>query len=466
MAALCCFDTADAQTNAVVATPQQITFNTQTGVTTPSQTILLSSATGAANVTVTAASDSGWLTVTPEAGTTPLVVTASVGTGALTTGVHLGFINILSGTTTVSVPVTLNANTTGSTSAISSTPNSLSFIFPFGSSAAASQSVSLSSSSHSVTNYSATVLTNNGGSWLSVSPSAGSLPGSLQVTVNPVPLFSNPGTFNAAVAINAPGTNGTSIPVLVTIQGVPALDVSPAKLGFGYQLGAAAPEAQALTLSSSTGANIGFTATTQTSNCGNWIVLNQNSGATPSTLSVQVNTSGLTAGQCTGQINISAPGASDSGVVVPVSLLVSTLPLIQAPVIGPTFTYQIGGTPPGPQSVQVTSSTAGLSIAASATPDNSGPNFLEVAPATGTTPQSLTLTVNPTTLQNLGPGTYTETVTLSGTGAGNSPQTFDVTLTVSSNPILTGSVQSLNFNYQLGQTAPPNQTFTVTSSGA
>ncbi len=48
-ATLCCLDTADAQTNTVVATPQQLTFNTQTGVTTPSQTILLSSASGTAN---------------------------------------------------------------------------------------------------------------------------------------------------------------------------------------------------------------------------------------------------------------------------------------------------------------------------------------------------------------------------------------------------------------------------------
>ncbi len=76
------------------------------------------------------------------------------------------------------------------------------------------------------------------------------------------------------------------------------------------------------------------------------------------------------------------------------------------------------------------------------------------------------LSVSPTVLENLGPGTYTETVTLTGSGAGNSPQTFPVTLTVSSNPILTGSVPSLNFNYQVGQTAPSQQTITVASSGA
>jgi uncharacterized protein (TIGR03437 family) len=456
----------DAQTNAVVATPQQLTFNTQTGVTTPSQTILLSAASGTANVTVTAHSDNSWLMVTPSSGSTPIVLTVSIGSGAPTAGVDVGFINILSGSTNLSVPVTLNANSTGATSPISANPNSLSFVFPNGATAAETQNVQLSSSSSSVTNFTATSITNSGTPWLSVSPTAGSVPGTLQVSVNPIPLLSSPGTFSAAVAINAPGTNGISIPVLVTIQGVPSVNVVPAKLSFGYQLGTAIPDAETLSVSSSTGANVSFTATEQTTNCGNWIVLNQNSAATPSTLSVQVNTSGLIAGTCTGQIDISAPGASNPSVVVPVSLLVSTLPLIQVPTTGPTFTYQIGGASPAPQSVQITSSTSGLNVAASTSPDNGGPNFLQIASATGATPLSLTLTVNPTVLQTLGPGTYTETVTLAGSGSGNSPQSFDVTLTVSSNPILIGSLQSLNFNYQVGQAAPSNQTITITSSGA
>ena len=99
--------------------------------------------------------------------------------------------------------------------------------------------------------------------------------------------------------------------------------------------------------------------------------------------------------------------------MVPVNLLVSTLPLIQVPTTGPTFTYQIGGTAPASQSVQITSTTSGLNIAASASPNNDGPNFLQITPVTGTTPQSLTLSVDPSVLAGLGPGTYTETVTRS-----------------------------------------------------
>lgn len=462
---VCCLDTASAQTNAVVAAPQALTFNTQSGVTTPSQSILLTTASGTATISsVTARSDTNWLVVTPTSGMTPMVLSVSIGPGAPTAGVDVGFINILSGGTNLSVPVTLNANSGGVASPLSASPNSLSFVFAPGSTAAQSQGVSLTSSSSLAANYTATALTSTGASWLSVSPAAGSLPGNLQVSVNPVGL--NAGTFDAAVAINAPGTNGISIPVLVTIQGTPTLDVSPAQLTFGYQTGTAAPAAESLTLASSTGQNVAFTATATTMSCGNWIVLSQNSGATPSTLSVQVNTSGLAEGSCMGQINISAPGASNPTISVPVSLLVSTMPLIQTPTTSVDFSYQIGGTVPAPQTVPITSSTAGLAITAMAAAATGQPNFLEVSPASGTTPQSLSLSVNPTVLGSLGPGTYTETVTVAGTGAGNSPQTFDVTLTVSSNPALTGSVPALNFNYEVGQTAPSNQTVTITSSGA
>ena len=468
-AMLCCFETAVAQTTTLVASPTQLTFNTQTGVTTQPQTVLVTSSSGGESVTITVHSDAGWLNVSPATGTTPLVLGVSIGSGAPTSGVDVGFINVQAGTTTLSVPVTLNANSNGAPSPITASSNSLSFVFAAGNTLAQSANVSLSSSSSKVTNYTATAITNSGTQWLIVNPAAGNLPGNLQVTVNPGSLLSTPGTFDAAVAINAPGTNGIAIPVLVTIQGTPALNVNPAQLSFGYQLGTTAPAAQTLSLTSSTGASVPFTVTAQstTASCGNWIVLSQNTGATPSTLSVQANVTGLTAGPCSGQISIAAPGASNANVTVPVSLLVSTLPLIQAPTSPVMFTYQIAGTVPAPQNVEITSSMPGLAITATATPSNgTTADFLQVTPATGTTPQSLALTLDSTVLATLGPGTYTETVTLGGGGAGNAPQSFEVILTVSSNPTLIGSVQSLNFNYQIGEAEPSNQTITVTSSGA
>jgi uncharacterized protein (TIGR03437 family) len=466
VALVCSLDTASAQNNTLSANPSQLTFNTQSGVTPTPQTVLVSSSSGATNITVTAFSSNNWLVVTPTSGPTPLSLSVSVGAGAPTSGTDVGFINISSTTNFLSIPVSLNANSPSGTSPLAAIPNSLSFSFAPNSTTSVSQTVTVASNNSAVTAFTASGTTSNGGNWLTVFPGSGSVPGTFQVTVNPSAL-GGAGTFNAAVAINAPGTTGITVPVLVTVAGTPSLNVSPSQLSYAFQLGTGAPAAQNLSITSSTGSNISFTATAKTTTCGNnWLVLSQNSGATPSTLSVQVNTSGLTAGTCTGEVDISAPGASNPNVAVAVNLLVSTNPLLLVPSTGPTFNYQIGGTPPAAQNVQITSSSTALAVAAAATPAPNGPNFLVVTPATGTTPQALSLGLNAAVLGAIGPGTYTETVTITSAGAGNSPQSFPVTLVVSSNAALTASAQSLNFNFQAGQTAPSNQTFTVGSTGA
>jgi uncharacterized protein (TIGR03437 family) len=96
---------------------------------------------------------------------------------------------------------------------------------------------------------------------------------------------------------------------------------------------------------------------------------------------------------------------------------------------------------------------------------SAGPDFLTITPNSGTTPQALTLSVNPMVLAGLAPNTYAENVTVNSTGAGNPPQTFTVTLVVSNNPILVSSQASATFNFQVGQAAPASQPLTITSTG-
>ena len=463
-AVLGCIDTAQAQGNSTLsAFPSQLTFN---GVNAPAQPLQITNATGSVNVTISPFSNNNWLIVSPTSGATPLTVSVSVGPTAPASGSDVGFINITSSAGFTSVPVQFNPSTTGGPSPLSTTPTSLSFNFPANSTVPVTQPVTVSSTSSSATSFTAVPVTSNGGNWLTVAPASGSIPSTLQVTVNPGALQGS-GTFNAAIAINAPGTNGISLPVLVTVAGTPAITVSPSQLSFAWQTGTTPPVGQNLQVSSSTGANVSFTASAKTSTCGNnWLVLSQQSAATPSTLSVQVNTSAVSAGTCTGEIDISAPSASNPSVVVPVTFLVSNNPLLQVPSTGPTFTYQVGGSIPAAQNVQITSSTPGVNFTVSATAASGSPNFLQVNPASGTTPQAVALSLNQQALTTLGPGTYTETVAVTASGAGNSPQTFPVTLIVNSNPILTSTVPSLSFNYQVGQTAPSPQTITVLSTGA
>jgi uncharacterized protein (TIGR03437 family) len=463
LALVCISDTALAQSGTLTANPPQLSFSAQSGTISP-QTIIVTSSSGSVNVAVSATSSNNWLSVTPTSGTTPLQVTVSVNPALSSLSTDDGFINI--NATGASLSVRAELNTLPGTSSISANPNSLSFPFSVNSTVPSTQSVTLSSGS--VTTFTATPRTSDGGGWLTVNPQSGTLAGGLQVTVNPTALPATPGPFTGAIAINAPGTNGISLPVLVTLAGTPAIQIGSSQLNFAWQIGTAAPVAQSLAITSSTGVNLTFTASAKTSSCGNWLVISPQSGATPSNITAQVNTSGLNAAQsCNGEIDISAPGASNPSVVVPVSLLVSTNPLLLVPSTGPTFTYQIGTSVPATQNVQITSSGTQLAFTVStAATTAGGQNFITVAPIAGTTPQALGLTVNPFILATLGPGTYSDTVTLTSAGAGNSPQTFTVTLTVSSNPLLTASVDSLTFNYEIGKTAPTNQTIAVSSTAS
>ncbi|HTA68954.1 MAG TPA: IPT/TIG domain-containing protein [Bryobacteraceae bacterium] len=461
-ALVCSIDTARAQNNSLTAYPPQLLFN---GASAPSQPLQLTSSGAPVNFTVSVFSDTNWLQVSPTSGITPATLSVSIGSAA-PPATDVGFINISAAGSFLSVPVQFNPNSSGGISPLSTNPNSLSFNFAANSTLPVTQTVQVSSSSSGITSFTATPVTSNGGTWLTVTPASGNLPDTLLVTVNPAGLQA--GTFASAIAINAPGSNGISLPVQVTIAGTAAINVSPGQLSFGYQIGTSQPLAQTLSVTSTTGANVSFTASATTSTCGgNWLVLSPQSGATPSTLSVQVNTSSLSAGTCTGVITISAPGASNPSVTVQVNLLVSINPLLQVPTTGPTFTYQIGSsTLPAAQNVQITSTTAGVNFTASASPASGSPAFLQVSPASGTTTQALALSLNQSVLATLGPGIYTETVSITASGAGNSPQTFPVTLVVNSNPILTANAPSLNFNYQIGQTVPSPQAITISSTGA
>lgn len=468
-AMVCLLDTAPAQAGTLTANPTQFTFNAQNGVTPAPQTLMITSTTGPTKVTISAFSNTNWLMVSPAGGTTPLSVTVSVNPALSKLAQDFGFINISSSTTFVP-PIVVELNSSGNPvgpAEITANPGSLNFNFPANSTIPLSKNVALSSGNSSVTMFTASATTNDGGHWITLNPTSGTLPDMLQVTVNPTAL-SGSGPFSAAVAIAPPGSSGTTVQVTVTIGGVPTIQTSASQLNFVWQLGTAGPAAQMVSITS-TGSPLSFSASATTSSCGNWLVVSPATGVTPGIVTAEVNTSVLaTAQSCTGGIQITAPGASNPSLTIPVSLLVSANPLLLAPSTGPAFSYQLGtSTQLAPQHVQITSSSAALNFTASAAPTTAGgPNFLAVSPTAGTTPQSLALTVKPGVLAGLGPGTYSETVTLTSSGAGNSPQTFPVTLTVNSNPLLTASVASLSFTHEIGQGTPPSQTFTVSSTGS
>jgi uncharacterized protein (TIGR03437 family) len=304
-----------------------------------------------------------------------------------------------------------------------------------------------------------------GAAWLSVSPSAANTTGTVTVSANPAGLAA--GTYNGTVVLSY-GTSGvapTQIPVTFTITGVAvSLTAAPTSLTFNFTPGSSTqPSPQTLTISSASATSVSAAVTTGNS----WLSVSPATGTTPASFTVSVNTTGITSGSLSGNIQITASGAASSPLNVPVTLSVSSTTLT-VPTTPLTFTYAVGGATPAAQSVSITG-TAGISF----TTSTGGVPWLSATPS-GTVPSSISVSINAAGLSGLAAGSYNGAVTVTANGAGGSPATIPVTLTVST-ATLTATPSKLTFNYQIGSSTPPaaqtisigdasNISFTVTAA--
>ena len=249
---------------------------------------------------------------------------------------------------------------------------------------------------------------------------------------------------------------------LTAAGGGTTLSANPTSLSFSSAQNGPVPAAQTISLTSS-GAALSYTVTSSTTSGGTWLSATPASSTSPGTETVSVNPTGLAPGTYHGTVTFASSGASNSPLSVPVTLVVAATPNLTLAPSALTFASQIGGTAPAPQSFSVGSTSTVLSYTVT-TSTTSGGNWLSATPASGTTGTGTeTVAVNTT---GLAIGTYTGTVTVASTAAGNSPQIVAVTLNVTSGPALTVTPNSLTFNFQIGGVALAAQTFSVGSTGA
>jgi hypothetical protein len=107
---------------------------------------------------------------------------------------------------------------------------------------------------------------------------------------------------------------------------------------------------------------------------------------------------------------------------VTLNVTAASLPTLTASPLSLAFSYQSGGATPAAQNVSLSSSGNPLNYTAA-----SSAGWLTVTPGSGTTPGSLSMSVNPT---GLAVGTYTGNVTVSSAGASNASQKITVSLSV------------------------------------
>jgi uncharacterized protein (TIGR03437 family) len=449
----------------------------QNAVTLSASTVFLNATqnAGPVQVTVTATSSPGtvgisvappvvpWLTVTQGTANTPTTFVFAGNPAGLAPAVYSTVVSVITPSSTIPVQVVMTVN---ALSSLTVNPSGLIFNYAQGSGTPLAQFVAVSSSSPSLYNVSGTA------KWLLFSTSgqtAPGAPGSVSVNVDPTSL-GGPGVYVAGVTITpANGIPPVIVPVVFYYLGSPQITATPASLVFNFQLagpltGANNITQKTITLSSG-GQSITFGASgTVTTQGAPWLTVTPTQGATPAQLTATVQAAIMPEGKYQGTITVTAPGASNPSLTIPVTLTVSAMPLLDLNLSNLAFTYQVGTALPPDQFITPNSTTGNTSYTVAVSTNNTG-NWLN-ATGNGVTPTPVDVSVNPV---GLPPGTYTGTLGFSALNGANNPQVVTVTLTIVNNPTLLttpNTATGLTFNLETGQNPPGPQTVSVTSSGA
>jgi uncharacterized protein (TIGR03437 family) len=429
--------------------PTFLDFSYQQGGDLPlPQPVNVTGSAGSLPFSVTTTPGAPWLIVTG-GGTTPTQFSVSVNPAGLAPDTYSASVLVTSaqaGNGSVLVPVKLIVT---SAPTISAQPSSLSFTYTVGGSEPPLQPLSLSSSQPLTLSTAVSPDT----SWLVLSGEVSPR----NVSINPGGLL--PGRYTGLILVTASGAGNSplNVPVSLTVHEAPTLSPSPSHFTFSYQTLGPLPSNQVLTVNGSDSSVVMATATTITG--GNWLSV-MGGGNAPATFSLTASPTGLAPGTYQGSVTVSAANAANSPLTIPVTLVVSSAPVITAAPGQLSFSYQIGNPAPAGASFQVTSSGGALPIQIDSITDAGGA-WLQVTSG-GMTPLTVTAAVNPS---GLSPGTYTGTISLSSAGAGNSPLLVPVTLMVTTTAVLSAVPASVQFTVQQDATAPPAQVVRVAAGG-
>jgi uncharacterized protein (TIGR03437 family) len=485
-----------------------LVFNWEAGATSnqTQQTLTLTSnATQAVSFNIIAPGVSWIRQVSPISGSIPAngstQVTVQVDGSSQGQGIENGSFQIAitgalfpNGTTTQTISVQLNVSTYP---LLYASQAQLTFTYQFGSIAPPSAQVVTPTSSGAPSqqlNYNVSVPSST--SWLTVPTGTLSTSGgSFQVAVVTAGL--SPGTYTSNVIVtpvaNGSGQAAIVIPVTLNVVFGNTLQVSTQSLVFPWEVGQAAPAAQTVTISSSTGAPLNYVVSAPSPSAAPWVQVNGSLGGVTdqTSISVGINTAGVPSPPPStyldATINIAATDPVTNNAVnsvsIDVRLYATTAPQLVVSPSGPLQFFTYPNYPGYPLSntatvnLSSTSSLAsdvlgGISLSRTVTSQASTGNWLG---GTSPGPQSPTsFTVNGTVLGSAMPvGTYTGNIAISattstGTAVADSPVSVPVTFVVDAakgSVITPGSNGSILFSQAKGGQAPASQTVQVLTDG-
>lgn len=445
--------TGSASSGSLTVNPTSLSLGYPIGQSSAAVTVTSSSAT---SFTVT--SNVAWLSVPSGTqltnGLSGTQITASLNTSAtqLSTGVYNGAITLVSNLNdTTTIPVTLSINgATGGTGVFAS-PTALTFAYQQGGPNPLCQTVLVTSTDSYTVGATGNFFTNTN----SVTG-----PGSFQVCPSVIGATAQTYTGTVLVTSNTTGTSQTiNSSLLVSPSGTPvinaAVNVSSGDIVCTAQTGCSAT----VTVSASDNSALPITITPSAT----WITIGAPAPTTtPGTFTVTLNAAGLT-GLNTGSVSVSATGAANNPLVIPVVLGLTgagtgggglTLGASSVTIAGVGSSYQ--------QQLSISSSTT---TAFTASLPSSGCTWLQVSPIGSlSTATTTSLTISASSAPATGQTNPCNITFTTASGSTTIPVTFSTSGGGSSGGI-TLDKTSLSFSTTPG-TAPANQTIHVTSSGS
>ncbi len=272
--------------------------------------------------------------------------------------------------------------------------------------------------------------------WLSVSPSSGTIPATIAITINPSTLTSV-GTFTGAITVSVPALGQTlNIPVTLstTSQSTRQLSVDATSLTFAL-IPAGPSGAATVTLSGD--AALSFTASATTTNGGPWLrVTPTNGGVTPNTpvpLTVIATPGSLAAGTYQGRITITGPNSNQTFLIAVTMTVGTPRPVVEVTQTGLSFTAVSGVNFALSQRFSFLNSGSGTMPYAVSSTTTTGARWLNVTNASGIINRPLTELVNVdvgVSTASLAPGTYFGRVQVDSSTAANRSKSVIVVLTV------------------------------------
>ncbi len=422
-------------TQGLILSAGSLSFQVVSNGSTPPPQYVSVSSVSQTNTSFSVSSDSTWLSASPSGSslTTPATLQINVNQTGLQAGTYSGNLNITGPDGLHAVSVALKV--TAVPAMLSAAPTLVSFSTD-GTSQPMPGAIQISNAGNGTVTFTAKIV--NGSTWVSLGSAPSSVTAGTPVTipVNAVITGLTIGTYYDVIEIDS--TAGTAtVPVALLVAGTSTINLSPAGVLFTSRQGQGVSNGTQSFQVVATGTNALNWTATQMSGSG-WLTLTTTSGTSapnsPGSISYSVDPTNLALGDYYAEIQVTAPGATNSPVIF---VVVATVAPDSSPAFprpspaGLLYVASAGSPTPPAQTVEVdTSSISQLNFSAAANVFGGG-NWLSVSPASGATstasPGEVSVTAN---ASGMAPGVYQGGVSFTLQGNATAVRTVNVVLLV------------------------------------